>query len=68
MGRILSLVFGLLVVAFLAYQVMFHRGVLTQTEAGPKPALEEARKAAARIEADQNKRAEEALERASPKE
>jgi hypothetical protein len=70
MGRIAILLLGLLALALVASRVMSGRAPASEVESvsAPKATLDNARKAAARIEAQQNQQAEEALEKAAPRE
>lgn len=68
MGRMITLLLGLLVVAFIAYKVVYSRGMVAGGDSGPKPALDQVRKAAKRIEDDQSKRLEETMQKTSPQE
>lgn len=65
MGRILSLVLGLGVVAFIAYKVMYGSvaGAGGGAGATPPQRLKEANEAAKRIEVQQQERADDALTR-----
>lgn len=70
MGRIAILLLGLLALAWVASRVMSGHAPASEVESvsAPKATLDNARKAAARIEAQQNQQAEEALEKAAPRE
>jgi hypothetical protein len=68
MGRMVTLVLGLVVVAFIAYKVVYSRGMVAGAEAGPKPALDQVRKTATRIEDEQAKRLDETLQKTGPQE
>jgi len=57
MGRILSLVLGLAVMAFLAYKVVYARNYGQNHDETPKQALDNVKQAAKRIEDESAKKA-----------
>jgi hypothetical protein len=65
--RMLTLVLGLAVVSFVAYRAVYGRSAVGGAET-PRRALDNVRTSASGIEAQQEKKAQEALEQAAPKE
>ena len=65
MGKLLSLIIGLAVLSFVAYRSLYGRG---RASAGgsPQQQLQNVKEASKRIENDQAKAAEEALQNATP--
>ncbi len=63
MGKLLSLLLGLVVVGFIAFKVMYGSMSAGSAGAPPPQRLKEANEAAKRIEVQQQERADEALAR-----
>ena len=61
--KFLVLLLGLLIVSFLAYKQMYGHGADPMQQGTPKQRLQNVQNAANRIEADQQKAADEALKR-----
>lgn len=66
MGKLISLVLGLAVVGFVAYRSMMARSTVDPNSGTPPQQLQNVREASKRIENDQAKAAEEALQKATP--
>jgi hypothetical protein len=62
MGRILMLIITLGVTSFVAYNVVHKQGASADEASAPKQQLDNVREAAKRIEAEQERRAQEALQ------
>ncbi len=68
MARILVLVMGLVIVAYLGYRSMYRQSADAPEAATPKQRLENAQRVADEIERKQQQAADEALKKATPQE